>query len=74
MEKYFATFFEDDKLEESSLLLLSLTKEEIIQQDDFTDHEIDIIRNLANEKFLRQKPSKYTSLRFCLISFFPLVE
>ena len=50
MEQYFATMFEDVRHERSLILLLSLTDSDILKQSKFTDHEINIIKNLALEK------------------------
>ena len=55
MEAYFATMFEDIRHERSLLLLLlSLTDPDILKQSKFTDGEINI-KNLALEKFYRQR-------------------
>ena len=58
MEAYFAVMFEDIRHERSLLILLSLTDPGIIKQAKFTDHEINIIKNLALEKLHRQRISK----------------
>ena len=58
MEQYFATIFEDVRHERSLILLLSLVEPSILQQSKFTDHEIEIIKNLALEKLHRQKVLK----------------
>ena len=58
MEQYFATIFEDIRHERSLILLLSLVEPSILQQSKFTDHEIEIIKNLALEKLHRQKVLK----------------
>ena len=50
MEQYFSIMFEDVRHERSLLLLLSLTDPDIMKQSKYTDHEIEIIRNLALEK------------------------
>ena len=50
MEQNFAMIFEDVRYERSLILLLSLVEPSILKQSKFTDHEIDIIRNLALEK------------------------
>ena len=55
MEAYFATIFEDVRHERSLILLLSLVEPSILQQSKFTDHEIEIIKQLALEKLHRQK-------------------
>ena len=47
MEAYFATVFEDVRLERSLILLLSLVEPSILKQRKFTDREIEIIKNLA---------------------------
>ena len=58
MEAYFNTIFEDIRHERSLILLLSLTEPDILKQSKFTDHEIEIIKNLALEKIFRQKNLK----------------
>ena len=55
MEQYFNTIFEDIRHERSLILLLSLTEPDILKQSKFTDHEIDIIKNIALEKLHRQR-------------------
>ena len=55
MEQYFATIFEDIRHERSMILLGSLTDPDILKQSKFTDHEIEIIKNLALEKLHRQR-------------------
>ena len=55
MEAYFNTIFEDIRHERSLILLLSLTDADILKQSKFTDHEIDIIKNIALEKLHRQR-------------------
>ena len=50
MEAYFNTIFEDVRHERSLILLLSLVESSILKQSKFTDHEIEIIKNLALEK------------------------
>ena len=50
MEQYFNTIFEDIRHERSLILLLSLVEPSILSQSKFTDHEIDIIKNIALEK------------------------
>ena len=39
----------------NDVLLLSLVEPNILHQSKFTDHEIEIIKNLALEKIYRQK-------------------
>ena len=58
MEAYFNTIFEDVRHERSLILLLSLTDTDILRQSKFTDHEIEIIKNLALEKLHRQRVLK----------------
>ena len=55
MEQFFSALFEDVRHERSLILLLSLTDPDILRQSRFTDHEIDIIKNLALEKLHRQR-------------------
>ena len=58
MEAYFNIIFEDVRHERSLILLLSLVEPSIIKQSKFTDHEIEIIKNIALEKIFRQKNLK----------------
>ena len=55
METYFATIFEDIRHERSLILLLKLVEPSILKQSKFTDHEIEIIKNLALENLHRQR-------------------
>ena len=55
MEAFFATVFEDVRHERSFSLLLSLVEPSILKQSKFTDHEIEIVKNLALEKLNRQR-------------------
>ena len=55
METYFNTISEDIRHERSLILLLSLVESDILKQSKFTDHEIDIIKNIALEKLHRQR-------------------
>ena len=50
MEAYFSTIFENVRHERSLILLLSLVEPNILKQSKFTDHEIEIIKNVALEK------------------------
>ena len=61
MEAYFNTIFEDVRHERSLILLLSLVEPDILKQSKFTNHEIDIIKNFALEKLLRQRNLKEIS-------------
>ena len=58
MEAYFSTIFEDIRYERSLVLILSLVERDILKQSKFTDHEIDIIKNIALEKLRRQRNLK----------------
>ena len=58
MDQYFATIFEDIRHERSLILLLSLVEPDILKQSKFTDHEIEIIKNIALEKLHRQRNLK----------------
>ena len=55
MEAYFNTIFEVIRHERSLILLLSLIEPGILIQSKFTDHEIEIIKNIALEKLHRQR-------------------
>ena len=55
MEAYFSNLFEDIRYERSLILLLSIIEPNILKQSKFTDHEIEIIKNLALEKLHRQR-------------------
>ena len=55
MEAYFNTIFEDIRYERALILLLSLVEPDILKQSKFTDHEIEIIKNVALEKLHRQR-------------------
>ena len=55
MEQYFSTMVEDVRLEQSLILLRSLTDPDILKQSKFTDHETEIIKKLALEKLHRQR-------------------
>ena len=56
MEAYFATMFEDVRHERSLILLLSLPRPDTkIKQYKFTDHEIDIDKNIPLEKLYGQR-------------------
>ena len=61
MEAYFNTIFEDIRYERCPILLLSLVEPNILHQSKFTNHEIEIIKNLALEKIHRQKNFKRNS-------------
>ena len=54
MEAYLATMFEGVRHERSLILLLTLTVSDNLKQSQFTDDEINMIKNLALEKLHRQ--------------------
>ena len=58
MEQYFATIFEDIIHERSLILLFSLVEPVILKLSKFTDHEIDIFKNIALENLHRQQTLK----------------
>ena len=45
----------EDLRHERSLILLSLTHSDLLKQSKFTDDETNMIKNLALEKFQRQR-------------------
>ena len=53
MEQCFSKLFENIYYERSLILLLSLTDPDISRRSIFTDHEIDIRKQLALEKLHR---------------------
>ena len=55
MEAYFNTIFADVRHERSLILLLSLVEPSILKQSKFTDHEIEILKNIALENLHRQR-------------------
>ena len=55
MEAYFIAIFDDIRHERSLILLLSIVETSILKQSKFTDHEIEIIKNIALEKLHRQR-------------------
>ena len=55
MEAYFNTIFDDIRHERSLILLLSIVESDILKQSKFTDHEIEIIKNIALEKLHKQR-------------------
>ena len=56
MEAYFDSLFDDVSHELSLILLLS--KADILGKSRFSDHEIEIIKNIALEKLHRQRNLK----------------
>ena len=55
MEQYFSNLFEDIRHERSLILILSLIDPDILNQNKFTDDELNIINNLALEKLHRKR-------------------
>ena len=55
MEQYFSNLFEDVRHERSLILWLSLVEPDILKQSKFTDHEINIIKDIALDKIHRQR-------------------
>ena len=55
MEQYFSNLFEDIRYERSLILLLSLVEPDILKQSKFTEHEINIIKDIALNKIHRQR-------------------
>ena len=49
MEQYFATIFEDVRHERNLILILRFVEPSILKQSKFTDHEIEIFKNLARK-------------------------
>ena len=60
MQQYFKTIFEEVRHERSLILLLSFVEPDILKQSKFTDHEIDIFKNIALEKLHRKRNLKET--------------
>ena len=58
MQSFFATMFEDVRVERWLYLLLSVTDPDLLKQSKFTDHEMNIIKNLASEILYRQIVTK----------------
>ena len=58
MEQYFNTIFEDIRYERGLVLFLGLVEPSILKQGKFTDHEIEIIKNISLEKLHRQRNLK----------------
>ena len=58
MEQYFDSIFEDVRHERSLMLLLSVVEPDIIRQSKFSDHEIEIVKNIALEYLHRQRNLK----------------
>ena len=55
MDNYFINLFDDIRHERSLILLLNLIEPNILTQSNFTDDEIEIIKNLALENLHRQR-------------------
>ena len=54
MVSYFQNLFEDILFERGLILLLSLVEPDILKQSKFTDHEINIIKDIALDKIHKQ--------------------
>ena len=54
LDQYFNTILEDIRYERRLILLLSLVEPSILSQSKFTDHEIEIIKNIELENLHRQ--------------------
>ena len=57
MENYFIRLFDNIHHERSLILHLSLTDPNILKQANFTDSEIEIIKNIALQKIKKTKRS-----------------
>ena len=55
MEAYFSNLCEDIRYERSLIFLLSLVEPDILKQSKFTDHEINIMKDLALDKVHRHR-------------------
>ena len=55
MEAYFSNLFEDIRYERSPVLLLSLVEPDLLKQSKFTASEVSITKDIALEKFFRQR-------------------
>ena len=55
MEQNFSNLFEDVRHKRSLILLLSLVEPDMFEKSKFTDHEINIIKDLALDKIHRQR-------------------
>ena len=58
MEAYFDNIFEDVRHERSLILLLSIVKPDILRQSKLLDLELEIIKNNAYEKLIRERNLK----------------
>ena len=58
MDQNFATIFEDVRHERNLIFLLNLIEPSILKQAKLTEHEIDIIKDLALQKLHRQRNLK----------------
>ena len=54
MEAHFENIFEEVRHERSLILKLSIVEPDVLRQNKFLDHEIEIIKNIAPEKLHRQ--------------------
>ena len=60
MEAFFFNLFEDIRYERSLILVLSPVQPDIFKQSIFTDHEMNIIKDIALDKIYRQRILKRT--------------
>ena len=58
MEAYFSNLLEDVRYERALNMLLSLVEPDILKQLKVTDHEINIIKDIALEEILRERNLK----------------
>ena len=55
MNQFFSILFEDIRYERSLILVLSLVEPDFLKLSKFTDHEINIIKDIALDKIHRQR-------------------
>ena len=65
MEAYLKTILEDVRHERSLILLLSLVEPVILKESNFTQDEIDNIKNLLLKKYIDNAILKKLSLWIC---------
>ena len=58
MDQYFANLFECVRYEKALVLIISLTDSNKLGKSKFTDHETNIIKNIALEKLHWQRKLK----------------
>ena len=63
MEACFSNLFEDVRHERSPILSLSLVEPDTLKQSKFTDNEVNIMKDNALEKKIRQpNPKEYVAM------------